>query len=57
MNVSEVSYDALVFEYTQGELFVALSFNSVVTLIVQVLGIVGVIKLAKACLGKSKNQV
>ena len=57
IDMSEISYDPLIGEYTQGQLFIGLSFNNLVTLAAQIGLIVVMIKGLKKCLSPSSNQV
>ncbi len=57
MDETKVGYNQLIYNYTKGELFIGLSLNNLLTMLVQIGLIVGVIKLAKRCLGQSENMV
>ena len=57
IDINEVRYDPLIMEYTQGQLFISLSFNNLITLAAQSIAIVGLIKIIKKMLAPSSNQV
>ena len=57
LDTSSLVYAPLIEDYTQGQLFLSLSFNNVLTLGVQVAVIILAIKLVKNCLATSSNQV
>lgn len=57
VNSTEIPYNKLIHAYTRGEMFLSFALNCLASLLIQLGGIVAVLKLAKKCLKQSNNRV